>query len=91
MQKESIAWLIIRILGLIFLGFFAFKAFYFFMNVISIIAYEPPLTPLYGTIRLPILHWELLIESVFSLLLSIYFIKFGYLAHFFLIKEGDKK
>lgn len=87
MQKESIAWLIIRTCGLFFFAVFACKIFYFLANIVFILSYQPPATLPFDTLRLPALNWRPLTEALLSLGCSVYFLRFGKLAHRWLTRE----
>lgn len=88
MQRESIAWLVIRTFGLACLGIFAFKILYFLANIVVILTHELPEILPFDTVRLPGLNWQPITEAALFLMLSIYFLRFGKLAHRWLIKEN---
>lgn len=88
MHNESLAWLVVRTLGLLSLCLSAYKAFYFSVNLTFILMYEPSPPPAGDTIRLPGLNWEPLVESILMLGLAIYFLRAGKLVHGWLVREG---
>lgn len=77
MQKESLAWLILRTIGLLFLCSCAFKMYYFLVNVIFIMAYEPPPALPEETLHLLNLDSNPLFESALLFAIAIYFLRFG--------------
>lgn len=88
MQKESIAWLIIRTIGLLFLCAFAIK-FYSFLTGLAFIynIYQPISDATGDTLRLVNVDWRPIFDVISYAALSIYFLKHGQLAHRWLLRE----
>ena len=90
MNKESTAWLIVRLLGLISVAIGLFQLYGFVVNLSYVLAQLSSSVPAEGTLRLVNLRWDPFFGFVFWGVLSIYFLKFGATVHELLIKEGRK-
>ena len=87
MQKESIAWLIIRTLGLLFLCAFAINTYHSLTGIAFIVIYQPISYEAGDTLRLVNVDWTPIFKAIFYAVLSIYFLKHGQLAHRWLLRE----
>lgn len=84
MTRESIAWLIIRSIGVLFLIATAYFIYQFSINVLFIISVDPTVTVNADgtkTIRMHNLDWSPSTTGIFCAISSVYFLKFGSLLH----------
>ena len=88
MSKDSAAWLVLRVVGLVLLIAGAIQLYTFISNVIaylvisSVVAEEP------GTLRLVNLSWDSMIHAIWLGIAAVYFLRYGALMHKVLVNEG---
>ena len=91
MDKNSIAWLVVRVLGLISLGVAFYKLYMFILNLVGVfVTSTQQEISSNGTLYLVNLNWDPFIGFLFFFGVSVYFLKFGSTIHKLLIKEGGK-
>ncbi|MDO3386874.1 hypothetical protein QWI17_13585 [Gilvimarinus sp. SDUM040013] len=90
MTKDEFSWLIVRLLGVLCLGWGLFLLLEFLVSVLVVVTYEPSeVLAGQNTVRLPHLNWNSFIGSVFLLGASIYLLWFGSLVKTLLKREGE--
>ena len=84
MSNESTSWKLVKLLGVVSL----FAASFYLLQIIIFAIYYFSIDPVVAvdangieTIRLPNMHWDPFINFAFFSLSSVYFLKFGKLAH----------
>lgn len=87
MQKEALAWLIIRTIGLVLLGLALFQLFTFMLNAVFVMSVGSS-NVVEGTIRLPNLQWDPLFYGGLLLFIAVYFLRQGATIHRWLLKDG---
>lgn len=85
MQKESMAWLIIRSSGVFLLGFALIKVVVFSSAFLYL--YTPTIYEGGNTLRLVNIEYSSLFEGMFLLVCSYYFLRHGNLVHRLLMRE----
>lgn len=88
MNKNSAAWLVVRILGVISLGIACYQLYEFMINLIAVIASSKQELPSNGTLRLVNIRWDPFVGFVFFSLISVCFLKYGLTVHKLLIAES---
>ena len=90
MNKESAAWLVLRVIGLVLLLFAFIQLYEFVLNVLAVwINYETS-APVDGTLRLVILSWAPAVNAIALLSGAFYFLRYGTLVYGLIMKEGGK-
>ena len=92
MDKESLAWLVIRVIGLLLLGGAIFHMvtmiLNFILNTILVTSIIDLSESIEGdTIRLPTLRWDSLVYGLLLLPPAFYFLRYGTTVHRWLVKE----
>ncbi|MES9974458.1 MAG: hypothetical protein ABW094_09370 [Candidatus Thiodiazotropha sp.] len=90
MQKESAIWLVIRVIGLIFLFFAIYQLYEFPMNVLIVVTYPKESAQSSGLVRLPNLRWGPFFEFILLSTVSLYFLIYGALIYRWLAREGNR-
>lgn len=92
MDKGSLAWLVIRVIGLLLLGGAIFHMVTMILNIIvntilvtSIIDSSESIEG--GIVRLPTIRWDSLLYGVLLLPIAFYFLRYGATVHRWLVKE----
>ncbi|MDO6747699.1 hypothetical protein [Gilvimarinus sp. 1_MG-2023] len=92
MTKETIAWLLVRSIGVFFLIAAAYFIYQFAVNVLFTISIDPKITVNADgieTIRMHNLDWSPFFTGAFFAIGSIYFLKFGSLMHKLLLANPN--
>ena len=87
MNKNSAAWLVIRVLGVISLGIACYQLYGFILNLVAVFSSSQQELQSSDTLRLVNLRWDPFLGFVFFSLLSVYLLNFGLGVHKLLIKE----
>lgn len=91
MSKESAAWLVLRIIGLVLLICGFIQLYEFLLNVVAVILSSSQyVEPEKETLRLVNLRWDPLLHSIVLLLSATYFLRYGGFAHRLLTEEVGK-
>jgi hypothetical protein len=90
LNKSAMAWLVVRVFGVISLGLAAHQLYVFTLNFIVFLAITKQESLPGGSLRLVNLRWDPLFGFVFFSLLSTYLLKCGQAIHRLLIKEGGE-
>ena len=88
MSKSSLAWLVVRILGLVSIAVALYHLYELILNVIEVVASSQQESLAGGTIRLANFRWDPLLGFVLFSSLSLYFLKFGLTIHNLLTNEN---
>ena len=89
MSKESAAWLVLRVIGLIFLMCGIIQLYDFALNAFSVIVISNMEQPENGTLHLVNLRWDPVLHTIFLISAAIYFLWYGTFFHRLLTKEGS--
>lgn len=90
MNKENIAWLLIRFIGVILLLASLYFIYQLALNLLAYISIEPLVmegTNGTKTLRLNNINWTPLIDGIFCIISSIYFLRRGRFMHKLLLSN----
>ena len=91
LNKNSAAWLVVRVLGLVSLGLACYQLYGFTINLIAVVPNLQQTLPSNGTLRLVNLRWEPFFCFVFLSLLAVYLLRYGLIIHKLLMRESGTR
>lgn len=90
MSKDSAAWLVLRVVGLVFLIAAAMQIYAFLSTVIAYLSIPNVAADESGTLRLVNLPWDPMIHAVWLGISAVYFLRYGVFMHKVLVNEGGQ-